>query len=319
MAKLSQNSSTTTQPKQRKSYLLSVTPVEYSLTEGTDIPAPEHSPTRSQKTQDIAPPPTPGRGPLNSHPTTPDDASEMQLDPPAPTASRGQENSAPAPPMSSDGDAGSGSGQFKMPGSPASAAQNANQEYGSPRPGGGRRSSTGVRKLLSLSNLRSSFSSSRTSLAIPRSSNENQNQNPYAPSTYAPSTYNPSLKRPSSPSMASTTASTINPSSPQQHHQPPNQLRAKKSGGNWFKRKSGLFLLNNQTHHELDAVDEDAAYRPETGESNNKRIKPSAVAERERVTGSGERKRSPPPMIPEVGRGSFSGGDLGWDEGAFRR
>ena len=78
---------------------------------------------------------------------------------------------------------------------------------------------------------------------------------------------------------------------------PKQQLREKKSG-NWFKRKSSLFLLND----DLDTVDE--SHRPDTRES--KRLKES----------------TPPPLLPEIGSlrgGRISGGDLGWDEQAFRR
>ncbi|KAF1815139.1 hypothetical protein P152DRAFT_471768 [Eremomyces bilateralis CBS 781.70] len=44
---------------------LTLTPVSFSLTAGTDIPAPLETPPESPR------PPTPGRGPLSSHPTTP--------------------------------------------------------------------------------------------------------------------------------------------------------------------------------------------------------------------------------------------------------
>jgi hypothetical protein len=44
---------------------LSITPIQFSLTEGTSIPAPPDSPPDSPR------PPTPGKGPLDSHPTTP--------------------------------------------------------------------------------------------------------------------------------------------------------------------------------------------------------------------------------------------------------
>ena len=75
-------------------------------------------------------------------------------------------------------------------------------------------------------------------------------------------------------------------------------MREKKSG-NWFKRKSSLFLLNG--NGELDTVGEEG--RPETRES--KRL-----------------KESPAPFLPEIGQlkgGRISGGDLGWDEQAFKR
>lgn len=42
---------------------LTLTPINFSLTEGTSIPAPPDSPPHTPR------PPTPGRGPLDSHPT----------------------------------------------------------------------------------------------------------------------------------------------------------------------------------------------------------------------------------------------------------
>ncbi|KAH6363576.1 hypothetical protein HBI55_000710 [Parastagonospora nodorum] len=42
---------------------LTLTPINFSLTEGTSIPAPPDSPPESPR------PPTPGKGPLSSHPT----------------------------------------------------------------------------------------------------------------------------------------------------------------------------------------------------------------------------------------------------------
>ncbi|KAK0662762.1 hypothetical protein DIS24_g1636 [Lasiodiplodia hormozganensis] len=47
---------------------LEIKPIEFSLTAGTDIPAPPESPPATPGR-----PPTPGRGPLSSHPTSPHD------------------------------------------------------------------------------------------------------------------------------------------------------------------------------------------------------------------------------------------------------
>jgi hypothetical protein len=167
--------------------------------------------------------------------------------------------------------------RFQTPTSPASAAQHSSSPQDPRRAGG-------VRKLFSLTNLRSSFSSSRTSLSIPRQSHDTHHQ----------PQYQNGVKRPSSPSMASTTAaSTTAPSSLASKP----QLRQKKSG-NWFKRKSGMFGLDT----ELEAVDENQ--RPDTRES--KRLKDT----------------TPAPMLPEIGSlggGTSIGGDLGWDERAFKR
>lgn len=48
-----------------KFQLPTLTPINFSLTEGTNIPAPPESPPATPR------PPTAGRGPLSSHPTTP--------------------------------------------------------------------------------------------------------------------------------------------------------------------------------------------------------------------------------------------------------
>ncbi|KAF2745178.1 hypothetical protein M011DRAFT_469883 [Sporormia fimetaria CBS 119925] len=58
---------------------LTLTPINFSLTEGTSIPAPPESPPETPR------PPTPGKGPLDSHPTpgsrhgTPDRSPTQQL------------------------------------------------------------------------------------------------------------------------------------------------------------------------------------------------------------------------------------------------
>ena len=293
----------------RKSYLLYVTPVDYSLTDGTDIPAPQPAPSSPPRSPapEIARPPTPGRGPLNSHPATPDDFASLRTG-----SFKAHEKENMAPTTTADSDKAD---SFRTPNSPASAAQHTS----SSSPQQQARRPSGVRKLLSITNLRSSFSSSRTSL-IPRPSNDIASQ--------APSAYAPSLKRPSSPSMASTTASTIHQPAPprsqpqdQEDAQPQPRLRTKKSGGNWFKRKSSMFMLNST--NELDEVDESDARRPDTRDS--KRVKVGDERQRSAVSSQASqevapaRQRSPPPLIPEIGRSSFSGGDLGWDEDSFRR
>ena len=250
----------------RKSYILSVDPVAYSLTAGTNIPAPLESPP--QTPADDIRPPTPGGGPLTSHPTTPDNVPTNL--PPTPEPEKQSISNTRAYQPKPD--------NFRTPMYPASASLNQQPPYtsnGQQQQDQPRRK--GVRKLLSLSNLRSSFSSSRTSLNLPRTSHDNQ-------STIS------SLKRPASPSMASTTASAWS-------ERPP--LREKKSG-NWFKRKSGMFLHADMP---LDAVDE-ASSRPDTRDS--KRLKES----------------KPTSLLPELsafGGGGFDDGNLGWDERQFKR
>ena len=263
----------------RKSFL-TLSPVDFSLTAGTSIPAPPDSPPRSPA---IARPPTPGRGPLSSHPTTPEDL-EVAVGLPGafpPTPEPEKEIIAK---MSTSTAASTKQRErqdsFQTPGSPASAMQPPKTASYSPP---AQRRPSGVRRLLSLNSLRSSFSSSRTSLAMPRESTESQ-----------PQQVN-NLKRPSSPSMSfSTTASTT--------HQPQQTLHKKKSGSGWFRRKSGMFMLNEDHPETLAAVDENQ--RPDTRDSKRSRL------------------HSPAPLLPEVSSlacGSLTGGEVGWDEQLFKR
>ncbi|KAK4547711.1 hypothetical protein LTR36_000669 [Oleoguttula mirabilis] len=245
----------------RKSYL-SLQPVHYSLTAGTNIPAPLDSPPESPASS--VRPPTPGGGPLTSHPTTPE--AMPGAFPPTPDAEKGS---------SADGSTTNSNAwqprvdSFRTNYSPSSATQPQNTPPPAVEP---QRRPSGVRKLLSLSSLRSSFNNSRTSLHNPRTSNDAPN-------------YTTGIKRPSSPSIASTTASS--------YQQRP-ELRSKKSGSSWFKRKSGMFNLNVDG---LDAVDENQ--RPDTRDS--KRM----------------RESSPAPLLPDIG--AFGGGEIGWDEQRFTR
>ncbi|KAF2281583.1 uncharacterized protein EI97DRAFT_429587 [Westerdykella ornata] len=53
---------------------LTLAPINFSLTEGTQIPAPPESPPETPR------PPTPGKGPLDSHPTPPQQGSAKSAD-----------------------------------------------------------------------------------------------------------------------------------------------------------------------------------------------------------------------------------------------
>ncbi|KAK5128344.1 hypothetical protein LTR85_003012 [Meristemomyces frigidus] len=253
----------------RRSYMpLSIQPVNYSLTAGTNIPAPLDSPPESPASS--VRPPTPGGGPLTSHPTTPETMAGAMPGafPPTPDPEKG---SSPDASTAMDNPWKPRADSFRTPISPASATQTQNTSSPSEPP----RRPSGVRKLLSLSSLRSSFNNSRTSL---------HTQHP----NDAPN-YTTGIKRPSSPSIASTKASSF-----QHSYQQRPELRSKKSGSGWFRRKSGMFMMNTE---ELDAVDENQ--RPDTRES--KRLKES----------------SPAPLLPEIG--TFGGGEIGWDEQLFKR
>ncbi|PNS13745.1 Dihydroorotate dehydrogenase (quinone), mitochondrial [Sphaceloma murrayae] len=168
-----------------------------------------------------------------------------------------------------------------------------------------RRNSTGVRKLLSLTSLRSSFSSSRTSLPQP------------SPDPPSATPTRSSVKRPSSPSISSTlspsntgtyqtytasvsggtTPASSTPFSPESPTSSP-RLRKRKSGS-WFKRASMMMLGND----ELENV-------PEGGEQYVFKSGSAGSSPRE----SEPRGARGIPTLPEI---RALEGEKGWGEGMF--
>lgn len=67
-----------------------------------------------------------------------------------------------------------------------------------------------------------------------------------------------------------------------------------------------MFMMSTDA---LNEVDENS--RPDTRDS--KRFKETISSPQPL------RQATPPPMLPQIGRGSFSGGELGWDEEMFKR
>ncbi|KAK5117933.1 hypothetical protein LTR62_003977 [Meristemomyces frigidus] len=281
-------------------YTLSVQPVNYSLTDGTNIPAPLDSPPRSPAGS--ARPPTPGGGPLTSHPTTPEDMPGAF--PPTPDADVEHEEglSKINASMFNTGKRTHSEG-FRVPQSPASASAPAAATYtatttSSPEP---QRRPSAVRRLFSLSSLRGSFNNSRTSLNLSRPNEDT------SPQAQRPAN---GVKRPSTASIMSEAPSIQTQTTEQPPPRP--DLRRKKSSG-WFnRRKSGMFMVNGDDT--LAAVDETPqpplmdsreAQRPDARES--KRLKTPVQSA---------------PLLPEVGQlggGRLGDGDLGWDEDVFRR
>jgi hypothetical protein len=177
---------------------------------------------------------------------------------------------------------------FRTPDSPASAKQKPSQQKS-------------VRKLFSLNNLRNSFSSSRTSIQT-----QNQHQNTSFAETSPQPPQAESFKRPAS-------GHTITP-----------QARPRAKSGSWFKRKSSMFMFNG--NGDLDVVSED---RPATMAESAKRVKedhnpahnPMSVRNAQ-ISAPVQVAHSPAPLLPEIGslgNGNMGGGDLGWDEGMFKR
>lgn len=139
----------------RKSYL-DLTPVDVSLTAGTNIPPPEFSPLSTTSPEPNSShkkprPPTAGGGPLSSHPTTPEDMMPGAF-PPSPEADKasGKASQDSAPRVDSFRE------QQSRQATPERSLRAAQHKQ--------------PRRLFSLTNLRHSFGSSRSNLRTETSS-----------------------------------------------------------------------------------------------------------------------------------------------------
>jgi len=248
----------------RKSYL-SLTPVDFSLTAGTNIPAPPDTPPASPLAS--ARPPTAGGGPLSSHPTSAEDIHDTIYPPTPDPETEGLAKMSTSTSSNNDTDRAD---SFRTPTSPSSPRQK-------PSKSEQQKHGQSVRKLFSLNNLRNSFSSSRTSLQTQNAAVETSPRQPQA-----------------DPSSRPASRQTITP-----------QMRPRAKSGSWFRRKSGMFLMKEEGS-DLDAVVED---RPASRKSMEQ-------------TKQTKEDHSPAPLLPEIGNlgsGTTTGGDLGWDEGMFKR
>lgn len=232
------------------------------LTAGTSIPPPQQTPPPLSPAVSMAPlirPPTAGGGPLSSHPTTPIDLPGAWIS--TPDLLSHERGTSTSPPSYFDPTPSASpvipnlaylkQESFRRPLSPASA----NMQSQTPPLQSQRRDSKGVRKLLSLSSLRNSFASSRSSLMM---SSSQSIERPASRSTDS-SRDQPTVqgvKRSASPVAA---ASSTSPIDEQQATAPP--LRKHKSQG-WFRRRSSLFLFGEDGTM-LDSVTE-AQSRPGT-------------------------------------------------------
>ena len=261
---------------------------EYQKHHHTTVGSAPISPPLSPSSS-LARPPTPGFGPLSSHPATPVNGGSY-FPPPSSYKSSG------SPKSSSETASTKSTNQRRdsilyLPPSPASQKC----QTPPPPPQLRRRDSAGVKRLLSFATLRKSFmggdsSNGNSNISLPLSRTPTASyENAY--------TINPS-RRPSSPSLSSsTTNSSLNAPpvihayipAPQPRTVP--QLRKRKSAS-WFRRKSGLFMMDSD-FKELENVTETPS-RPAT-----------AIGF--------ERMLSPAPVLPDVG--SLRGGRL--TDGAF--
>jgi hypothetical protein len=267
---MSSSSSTT---NRRPSYVLTYEPPKFSLSAGTafEVPAEELE-----------------RLPLEPFPAV-DAASSTQAKDAAAAAAQQKKADAAAITTPSRSRADSA----RQPLSPTS--ESTTNESSSSKP----------RKLFSLRSLRKSFSSSRGSLNLARTSQDTL--------AYHPTSNNNS--RPQSPGYSIVSSSTTSQSqshhqqqpSPQQSQQqqqptqpqPPRSLRNKRSS-TWFgQRRSGFFHVNEDGM--LDVVAEDPG--TEGGGHSTKRVKDKDAPELPEITAlEGERSH-----------------EIGWDEGMFRK
>ncbi|GAB7351398.1 hypothetical protein MBLNU459_g2074t1 [Dothideomycetes sp. NU459] len=327
----------------KRQSFLELAPINIDLTAGTSIPPPQPTPplTPSIPMSPLVRPPTAGGGPLSSHPTTPVDLPGAWIS--TPDLLSHERAPSTTPPSYFDPTPSASpiipttacmkQDTFRRPLSPASGNV---QVPPPPPPPAQRRDSKGVRKLLSLSSLRNSFSSSRTSLLVSSS------QPSERPSSRSTDSSQQGVKRSFSPAAASTSS----PTDERQPTQPP--LRKRKSQG-WFRRKSSLFLFADDDSTMLDSVTEsqqsnnvdnpgraseptpifrtprstprsvsNPIYRP----ASQYTFEPAPhekLADRpeSQYTYQSSRMLSPPPMLPEIETlkgGRFDGGALHADE-----
>ena len=301
-------------PSPYNSPLLDFEPLDMSLMVADDTPFPGGLASPPLSPSGIARPPTPGGGPLSSHPATPVNGGSYFPPPPV---------EKPATPPRSDhkSDYKSStdsshkssyrprvdSAVTRTPLSPASANSQFTPPQPQPHPSISkhrRRDSSGVRKLLSLTSLRNSLSGgSRSSLSLQRTPTISAPEQLYTADVFG--TNNP-RRRPSlsshsimssfmttdtsaspSPTYTSTTTTNNNPHTSYQaqvqggRSPPQPQLRKRKSVG-WFRRKSGLFMLD-------DAMDNDS-HVTATAQEN---VRPSPEAQALQFGRSGSVVRSP--------------------------
>ncbi|KJX92426.1 hypothetical protein TI39_contig5852g00016 [Zymoseptoria brevis] len=255
----------------RKSYMLSVEPVDLSLTDGTNIPAPLDTPPITPLDGPRSRTHTTG-GPLTSHPT-------HQVMP-------GAFPPSPEPEVTHNSNKHSMS---TTDGAHSIHTRNDSLLQQSPTPHDTQASSptlrrpTGVRRIFSMSSLRHSFNSSRTSLnQRPGSSYQDFN----APGVY----------QTQPPSTVTSPTTSMQPPSALHTFQDQNKLRKKRSSS-WFRRQSGFFSSNDEGV--LEVVSDD-------------------MREKKRTKSS----RGHLPMLPEISTltgDEAMEGSIGWDEEMFKR
>ncbi|KAM3421847.1 hypothetical protein BST61_g2224 [Cercospora zeina] len=257
-----------------------IAPPPLPAPDSTDLRKTQGRPRRSR-------PPTEGGGPLSSHPTFENPPAAW---PPTPDSDLQHKPSCDTP-----SNTRSRNDSFTERTSPAVAPSSTTHTYStttntdptttahmdSTHDGQHQRPGT-VRRMFSLSSLRQSFSSSRTSFS-------------QRPDTSHGSYHAPYPNRAESPTDTPSTTTPMAPPAPVRlsNERRPAALPHQKRSSSWFKRKSHLFGMNDDGT--LDVLDEDG---PE-----HKKFKDNQL-----------------PTLPEIGSlggGRLDGGSIGWDEQLF--
>ncbi|GAB7339375.1 hypothetical protein MBLNU457_6015t1 [Dothideomycetes sp. NU457] len=241
----------------------------------------------------LARPPTPGRGPLSSHPATPLSGGSYF---PSSHSYKSSGSSKASSETTSTRSVQSRRDSFLW-----SSPSPTSQKCTTPQSQHRRRDSASVKRLLSFATLRKSFmglggtdnTDTTTSLPLPRAPFTGHEE------LYTADPFSSPSHRPSTPSLtSSTTTSSLN--EPMVIHtyipapQPRTELESnKRKSGSWFRRKSGLFMMDSD-FTQLRDVTETTPSRPMS------------------VMGF-ERIMSPAPVLPDIG--SLRGGRL--TDGAF--
>ncbi|KAL2355461.1 hypothetical protein BJ546DRAFT_1060478 [Cryomyces antarcticus] len=304
-------------------------PIDFSLTAGTNIPAPpvspppspkaspRASPTTPRSVHSLARPPTPGGGPLSSHPTSPIDMLAFAY-PPTPL----DDIKALSPTYSN---ASTTQSQYHYPYQERLAPSSPTLSHAPRFPDEPvHRRPSSVRRFLGLRSLTSSHAASTDSLT---SSSDSSYYNASSNSTVSSSNSNSNYgKRPSSPPNPPSFAS---PSSTTSIASRPSSALRKRNSASWFRRKSGIFV-GSPVEGTLEVVSETHNHHRNSSSNTDNRgsdklsydtglaqgMLGGVNSRRQSLYGPGllDVRRQPPPMLPEfkpLGCGALGGGRLG--------
>ena len=297
-------------------FLPPFSPIDFSLTKGTSIPSPPVTPPKPELiTRLPSRPPTPGRGPLTSHPTTPVDLNNL---PASPAASQANTPTASPPPgvrARKGSNLRSTNDMFSTSNTNFTTTVSSPANSPGPVPPQNKRSFLGLRRLSGAFdtniryNVEDGGKNDDDAVASPRP------LRPFSPVSGIISTFKP-RSRTSSLNTGTTAAGTEDTTSSAGRG-----LRKKKSAS-WFKRRmSGMPLgVGVETVEEVqvdgkgDSLDVDSMGDAPT---NGFRHGGYVTDLEKRMQEEEERNRTPPPQLPDfgagIGQGRFAGDDSGLD------